>query len=73
MILQRRHSIIGMHTPIEYETIHRNQPAAQPSQVSELHQPGQHHSTESGPVRMACGVASRLWVGTRFLPNGNNR
>ncbi len=31
---QRRHSSIGMHTPIEYETIHRNQPAAQLSQVS---------------------------------------
>ena len=31
---QRRHSSIGMHTPIEYETIHRNQPAALLSQVS---------------------------------------
>jgi len=25
---QRRHSSIGMHTPTEYETIHRNQPDA---------------------------------------------
>ncbi len=31
---QRRHSSIGMHTPIEYETIHRNQLAALLSQVS---------------------------------------
>jgi len=31
---QRRHSSIGMHTPIEYETIHRSQPAALLSQVS---------------------------------------
>ncbi len=31
---QRRHSSIGMHTPIEYETIHHNQPAALLSQVS---------------------------------------
>jgi transposase InsO family protein len=31
---QRRHSAIGMHTPIEYETIHHNQPAAQLSQVN---------------------------------------
>ncbi len=25
---QRRHSSLEMHTPIEYETIHRNQPDA---------------------------------------------
>ena len=31
---QRRHSAIGMHTPIEYETIHHNQPSAQLSQVN---------------------------------------
>jgi transposase InsO family protein len=31
---QRRHSAIGMHTPIEHETIHHNQPAAQLSQVN---------------------------------------
>jgi transposase InsO family protein len=31
---QRRHSSLGMHTPIEYETIHRNQPDAPLSQVS---------------------------------------
>jgi transposase InsO family protein len=31
---QRRHSSIGMHTPIEYETIHHNQPSAQLSQVN---------------------------------------
>jgi putative transposase len=31
---QRRHSSIGMHTPIEYETIHRDQPAALLNQVS---------------------------------------
>jgi putative transposase len=30
----RRHSSLEMHTPIEYETIHRNQPDALPSQVS---------------------------------------
>ncbi len=31
---QRPYSSIGMHAPIEYETIHRNQPAALLSQVS---------------------------------------
>ena len=31
---QRRHSAIGMHTPIEYETIHQNQPTAQLSQMN---------------------------------------
>ena len=31
---QRRHSSLGMHTPIEYETIHRNQRDAPLSQVS---------------------------------------
>ncbi len=31
---QRRHSSIGIHTPIEYETIHRNHPAARLSRVS---------------------------------------
>jgi hypothetical protein len=31
---QRRHPSIGMYTPIEYETIHRNQPAALLSQVT---------------------------------------
>jgi len=30
---QRRHSSIRMHTPIEYETIHHNQPNALLSQV----------------------------------------
>jgi putative transposase len=31
---QRRHSAIGMHTPIEYETIHHNQPSAKLSQMN---------------------------------------
>ena len=32
---QRRHSSIGMHTPIEYERIHReNQPVALASQMN---------------------------------------
>jgi len=31
---QRRHSSLGMHTPIEYETIHHNRQDASLSQVS---------------------------------------
>jgi len=54
---QRRHSAIGMHTPIEYETIHRTQQDALLSQVSSLHQ------TRDRPTRVDRLIRRHVYYG----------
>jgi putative transposase len=58
---QRRHSALGMRTPIEYERIHHdNPPAALPSQASRLHRNGGRSNPPRNPAGFKLCLSS--WV-----------